>query len=200
MKYSKIILLLTLPLFVELISSCCSCPEPIHAKYSNCGITLENLDNSGENTIIAMSDSIPKNDYGIMVALNLSLDICKTTPHSSFFISTAVACSCPNDSYTPRQGISAINIYTVNDFDTIHNANSDITDYFSVVYGDSFISIDTYLNYYDGELYGYDDYQRLFDILLTSSPTIGSKHRFKVILTLADGKEIIEETTEVILF
>jgi len=200
MQYKKIIFILLLPLLVEILSSCCRCPELNHYEYSNCDITLQNLDNSGPNIIVAMSDSITEDNYAIRVAVNRSLDVCETYNYPSLFINSATACSCPSDTWTPRQEIRSLKIYTINHFDSSHYANSEVTEYFSAFSGDFSTDIDSFIKNYNYEANGYEDYERLFDLLLNTTPTIGNKHRFKIVVSLAEGKKIIKKTSEVILY
>ncbi len=200
MQYKKIIFILIFPLLVEILSSCCRCPEVNHYEYSNCDITLQNLDNSGDNIIVAMSDSITEDNYGIRVAVNRSLDVCKTYDFPSIFINSATACSCPNDTWTARQEISSLKIYTINHFDTSHYAGSEVTEYFSAFSGDFSTDIDSFIKNYNYEAYGYENDERLFDLLLNTPPSIGNKHSFKIVVSLIDGKKIIKETSEVIIY
>lgn len=199
-RVNKIILLLMLPLMVELVISCCDCIETTFLDYTNCSLTINNLDNSGVSPVIAESNSISKDSYGIRLSIKRSENVCEVKRTNSFFIQSAYATSCdcpPEFQYMPLDSIISLKISTINDFSTNHPCCSDITELFYVFQGKEFTAISDYVQNIETNLYDIINPSFEFDILLMTPPTIGIEHEFEVSIELSDGR-ILNATTGII--
>ena len=180
-----------LPLMVELIIACCDCLETTYFKYTNCSMTLSNLDNSGAKPIVAQTNTISKRAFGIRIAINRNENTCEVILNKSLFFQTAYATSCgcpPEVQYLPLDSIVSVVITTINDFNTQHPENTDVSKYFNVFHGNEFTGIDEYIGNIDNILYDFANPAYVFDLLLMSPPTIGIDHEFKVTVKLSDGR------------
>ncbi|MGV8091386.1 MAG: DUF5034 domain-containing protein [Mangrovibacterium sp.] len=196
-RINKIILILMLPLMVELIVSCCDCLETIFFDYTNCSLTINNLDNSDATPIIAQSKSISKKAYGIRVSINRSENICEVERNNSLFIQSAYATSCdcpPESQYMALDSIVSVAITTCNDFDSEHLGCSDVSELFYVFERNEFTSIPEYIGNVKTELYDFMNPTFEFDLLLMSPPTIGIEHQFEVTIELSDGRILNAQT------
>ena len=100
--------------------------------------------------------------------------------------------ACPEswDFYIYKNKIDSIKIYTLNDFDSLHMANSEITEYFYYLvcsYCDSLCSVSNDLsNFINGDfetkiqLISESDY----NMLLTTKPILTDSLKFKVFVYL----------------
>ena len=196
-RINKIILVLMVPLMVELVVSCCNCIETTYLNYTHCGLTIKNLDNSGASPVVAQSNSISKNAYGIRLSIKRSENYCELKRSNSFFIQSvyATSCDCPPEfQYMPLDSIVSVKLTTYSDFDSEHLAGSDITDLFYVYSGNEFTEISEYLKHVETELYHFINPTFQFDILLMSPPTIGMAHEFEVLIELSDGRVFKSQT------
>lgn len=184
---------------------CCDCIEPVLKNYSNLSMTLGNLDNSGEKPIITNSKTVPKNAYGIGVSFQRELVACSKKSFPTFFQSAyAFSCNCPPElQIMAKDSITAVKIFTVYDFDDSHSARSDISDYFKVYKYNSFVSIAEYLNSMNDYIYSgwtlYDESELEFEVtlLLMTTPKIDKTNKFKVQVTLSDGRVLEQDTDEI---
>ena len=186
-----------IPLMVELVVSCCNCIETTYLNYTHCGLTIKNLDNSGASPVVAQSNSISKNAYGIRLSIKRSENYCELKRNNSFFIQSvyATSCDCPPEfQYMPLDSIVSVKLSTYSDFDSEHLAGSDITGLFYVYSGNEFIEISKYLKHVETELYNLMNPTFQFDILLMSPPIIGMAHEFEVLIELSDGRVFKSQT------
>lgn len=199
MKTKKIIFILLLPLILEIVVSCCECIEPIFQNYTNKAITINNLDNSGREPIVSASTSILKTAYGIRIQLLGEKIACIERPISIFIQSAfATKCDCPPSyQFLPKDSITSIKILSLNDFNSNHSANSEISDYFKVYKYYSFSTIQDYLKNTPAVLNYESDLAIKIDLLLMTAPTIDNQHKFRVQITLSDGR-ILEQDTSII--
>lgn len=206
MSIRKIIFILLLPVIAEIIVSCCDCAEVIFKNYTNESVLVKNLDNSGQDPVVSVSNSIDKDAYGIRVEVYREITAFnkKTTP--TFFQSAyATSCQCPPpEQFFPIDSVMSIKIFTLNDFDLAHSADSDISDYFKVYQQYFFRTINDYLKstpngYGNSSLVLYDESELEIkvDLLLMTVPTINDQHRFKVEIILSDGRILELETPEI---
>lgn len=201
-RINKIILILILPLMVEIIVSCCNCPETTFLNYTNCNLNVCNLNNSGASPIISQSDTIPKKAYGIKVSIMRSENTCKLKRNNSFLIQSAYAyaCSCPSEfEYIPLDSIVSISITTIHDFDSEHLRSSDISEYFHVFEYQNFISIDDYINIIETKIPDYMESTFEFDLFLMTPPMLGTEHQFEVKIKLSDGRILNAQTEKIVL-
>lgn len=76
MKISKILLVLLFPLIAQFVVSCCDCIAPLIEHYTNNEILVDHLDNRDSTPIIATSNTVLKNAYGIRIHLNRKKTAC----------------------------------------------------------------------------------------------------------------------------
>lgn len=76
MKISKILLVLLFPLIGQFVVSCCDCIAPLIEHYTNNEILVDHLDNRDSTPIIATSNTVLKNAYGIRIHLNREKTAC----------------------------------------------------------------------------------------------------------------------------
>jgi hypothetical protein len=200
MKINKILFFLLFPLITELVVSCCDCNiETLIGHYTNKDIVLTNIDNSGSEPITTTANSVPKQAYGIRTQLNREKTAC-LSPSKSIFIQTAYATSCncpPPNQLLARDSVTAIQIFTLNDFDANHPANSDVSDYFRIFKGSSFSTISDFIIDYNTILYDESELELLFDVLLMTPPILNQKHYFKIKISLSDGRTLEATTTSI---
>jgi hypothetical protein len=197
LKINKILSILLLLLLVELITACCNCIEPTSYYYTNCSLTVKNLDNSGPEPVVAHSDTLLKNAYGIRVTVSRFENTCITKVNGFSFIQSAYAfdCFCPPEvQYLALDSIASIEIKTINDFDAEHLANSNISDYFYVFGGNEFTPIVESIANLETTLYDFENPTLEFDLLLMSPPTAGTRHQFEVLIGLSDGRVLTAQT------
>ncbi|MCH8554086.1 MAG: DUF5034 domain-containing protein [Schleiferiaceae bacterium] len=203
-KLHKLLFLLSLPLLLEVLVACCKCDviDPMSPFYSNCALTLVNLDHSGPALQEASSSDIVKTAYGIRLEVERRENTCEVSPQSSLFIASAMAYTCQCDPlfrFQPINFISEVTITTVNDFDAAFPAGADISSLFSVFSSVNYTPVSDYFpspNKYVENLDQQSSENR-YDLLLTTPPTIGENHQFTVTLTLSDGRILSETTTPI---
>lgn len=194
-RISRIVLILSVPLIVKLLISCCDCIDTTFYDYSNCGLVINNLDNSGASPVITLETAIPKNAYGIRISINRSIGTCEVKRNNSLFIQSAYAihCECPPlFQYNPFDSIASVTIRTINDFDSAHSGGSDVSKLFYVFKRNEFIKLSEYVKNLSSILY--DEKNPVFDpvfefdLLLMSPPAIGNQHEFEVTIELSDSR------------
>ena len=199
MRLIRIIIVLLLPLIAEVVISCCDCPKPFIKHYTNKLIEIQNIDNSGSEAIITTANSVPKEAFGIRIRLHSEKTAC-VYPSRSFFIQTASAtkCDCPPEyQILASDSVTAIQVFTLNDFDTNHPANSDISDYFKVFQRSSFITIADYIKSYRTVLYDDNELDLKIDLLLMTPPATSKSYKFEIKITLSDGRILEGESTAI---
>ncbi|HRP90899.1 MAG TPA: DUF5034 domain-containing protein [Edaphocola sp.] len=196
MRINKILVVLLFPLIAEVMISCCDCIDSLIGHYTNKTMIVKNLDNSGPNPLTTTTNSVPKEAFGIRVQLTRERTACLAPPQS-FFIQSAYATSCkcpPPNQLFAQDSVVTIQIFTLNDFDPNHPANSDVSDYFKVFEGSTFSTITDFIKKKKTVLYSDDELELDFDVLLMTPPSLNQSHKFKVKITLSDGR-ILEEMT-----
>ncbi len=201
MKIKKIILILALPLILDLIVSCCDCPNSIVYKYSFKNYEVNHLDNSGSGIIISSSNSIIKTAYGIRLTIN-NEQIAQNRCNPTKFIQGAYAmvdCRCPPPViYNPIDSIIGIKIYCLTDFDNNHLANSEISEYFKVYNYHYYQTIQDYIKQWNFPIFDKSEFNSSIDLLLMSPPTFTSNsHSFKIQIYLSDNRIIEKQTTSI---
>lgn len=196
-KIKKIIFLLFFPFIAHVVISCCDCVEPLIYQFTHKTITINNLDNAGSEPVVSTATSVIKTAYGIRIQVNREKTAC-TEPVRSLFIQSAYAtkCGCPPEKQLmPKDSITAIKVVTLNDFDNSHLANTEISDYFKVYTPYSFVTIGKYLQDSKNVLYDESELGIKIDLLLMIVPTMNTQHKFKVQITLSDGRIFEPETS-----
>lgn len=197
MRINKIIFLLTLPFLIELLVACCYCPDTVYYSYTNCSMTISVLNNSGPRPVVTQLNTIPKEAFGIRVEIHRNEYVCEAKPVNSYVFQSAYAMSCdcpPEFQFLPLDEITNLKITTVNDFDSEHPANADVTEYFYVSSGYEFTEIPDYVHNIQSELNGFVTPTLEFDLLLMYPPTLGSHHQFSIEVELSDGRFFNVET------
>ena len=205
MKKKLIILFFLLVPIANLLFYSCDCDVEQFVNYSHKALFLKNLDNSGEYAIESESLHLNKNAYGIRLYLQIEEEgiVAPTTQTNSIFVQSANATSlepCPYV-YQAVDSIVSIQVFTINDFDHLHTANSEITEYFKVA--QTYLSVENYVTNLthtqtlrdDGLLIHYGKIE--IDLMLFTTPTINNTHQFKVQVKLSDGRVFEEQTTEI---
>lgn len=198
MKVRKVLILLFLPLVAQVIFVSCNCPEPLIEYYSNTKFILFNVDNSGYGPKITTSDSVPKEAFG----LRLQLEREKTAfykPAQSVFFQSAYAFTrqCPPPQLRPRDSVTSITVFTINDFNASHLAGSDVSVYFKVFERNIFTSIEDYIKQYQTVLYTDQQLEESRDLLLMTPPVLNKRHQFKIEISMSDGRLIELLSTEI---
>lgn len=193
----KILFFLFLPLLTELVLSCCDCPETQTLHYTNKTMLLQHLDNSGSGPVVTTSGRVPKAAYGIRIDVVRE----KTAAHrKTLFLPAAYAYSCgcpPPLEILPRDSITAIRVFTLQDFDASHAAGSDVSGYFKSYTPYYFLSITDYLQKSRTVLLDESELSTRVDLLLMTPPALNTLHQFRVRLTLSDGRTLEQETTPI---
>jgi hypothetical protein len=195
----KVIFLLLLPLMAEVVVSCCNCLEPVIQQYTNKTISVSNLDNSGQQPMLASSDTVIKKAYGIRLQLIREKMAC-LEKRQSLFISSAYAYTCrcpPAQEFRPKDSVVSIKIYTLQAFDNTHLAGSDLTAYFKVYKAYSFSTIENFIKNSPVTLFDSEELEQTIDFLLMTAPAINVEHTFKVQFILSDGRTLEGETPTV---
>ncbi|MCH5720741.1 DUF5034 domain-containing protein [Niabella hibiscisoli] len=197
--------------------SCCKCDE-IDVKYTSTFEKMElvSLDNSGKDTVQAISGTVNRNAYAIKMNLFSSIGaqmVHQPCRNLDLFISSANAmgCRCPGSGkYIPTDSILSISIIDLEHFDTAMPAGSDVTSRFRFYknYGGTYIKIEELLNSSEHNLF-YPNvyYSSAFDpmtllqtsavFMLMQPPATSGIHRFKCTVLLKSGLQI-EQTTSII--
>lgn len=195
----KIILISVLSLMVQLITACvdCKCGPYRTILFTNKGLSIKNLDSNLPQPAVTSAGIIPSAKYGIQVQ-HLTEEVALRKPQIYWgLIQSAYACSCPGDYLKSKEEIVSVKIISNNDFDTNHPKGSDLSSIFMVkrYYNDELSPINDYLKTLKLEYQSNYPFQK--GIFLQVAPTIAKKHKFKIAITLTDGRILEAETTEV---
>jgi hypothetical protein len=199
MKLNKVLIIISIPFLVNLIIGCCDCIETMFFDYTNCSVSIENLDNSGREVIVSLSNQIPRKAFGLRINIERKEDVCGND-FQPLFISPAYAISCdycPEKLYLPLDSIVSLDVITNDDFDSGHSANDNISEYFSVLMSTEFISINEFINRQHNELYDINNSDLQFDLMLMSPPDESSEYQFEVQIELSDGR-VLTETSAIV--
>jgi len=194
----KILFVLGLALISQLIASCvdCHCTSPQTIYFTSKGTSLKNLDSSLPLPKVTSAGTIASTNYGIQIQLLTEQITLKKQQISWGLIQSAYACSCMEDDYIPKEEFSSLKIFSNNDFDDAHPKGTDLSLYFNAKSNDTMSSLADYLK-------SFKDFKFIPPIIfyegifLQVPPKSGKKHRFKVSITLSDGRILESETTEV---
>ncbi len=96
MNYRKVLLVFVFPVVANLIIGCCDCLETTLLDYTNCDISLSNLDNAGPEAVVSTSNSIRKEAFGLRVTVDRKEDLCHNILAPLFITPAyAISCDCP---------------------------------------------------------------------------------------------------------
>ncbi|WP_165501288.1 DUF5034 domain-containing protein [Pedobacter psychrodurus] len=159
-------------------------------------MSLKNMDVSLPQPMVTNTGIISSVNYGIQVQL-ITEQLTLTKPRITWgLMQSAYACSCNEDDFIAKEGILSLKIVSNNDFDTSHPKNTDLNSYFKAKKGSTMISIDDYIKSSKDLSYN-TRYAFNEGVFLQVRPAIAKKHRFKLIITLSDGRILEAETTEI---
>jgi len=196
MAFKKILLVLLFPFLADLVVSCCNCLGTVIHHYTNKTIAVSNLDNSGQAPQITSSASVFKSAYGIRIKLTREKTALIDKPMIVFGeCAYARECFCrPPDQFLPDDSLTAIRVITLNDFNSDHLANSDVSGYFKVYVPYSFYTFDDYVKNTSASLFYENDLQINIDLLLMTPPASVGAHQFRVQIVLSDGRTLEQDT------
>lgn len=194
----KIAFVFAFALMTQLIVACvnCNCPPIRTIYYTNKGISLKNMDAALPQPSVTNAGIIASTKYGIQVQL-LTQQLTLLKPRITFGImQSAYACSCPEDDFIAKEDIFSLKVFSDQDFDSTHPKNTDLSLYFKAKRYDTLLPIIDYIKSSKdmGYISSYDFYEGIF---LQVAPSANKKHKFKVVITLTDGRTLEAETTEV---
>jgi hypothetical protein len=201
MKLNKIFIIILFPLIAEVAVSCCDCLTTTSGRYTHKNILVHNIDNSGSEIKATTANSVYKEAFGIRIKLNREKTAC-FIPRHSIFIQTAYATSCdcpPEIEFLAKDSVTTIKIFTLNDFDAKHSANSDISDYFKVFDQQhfSFSTISGFLKKDNTTLFNERELEATLNLLLMTPPSLNKNHSFKIVINLSDGRILQGITTPI---
>ncbi|TCD12552.1 DUF5034 domain-containing protein [Pedobacter frigidisoli] len=194
----KILYVFILALMAQLIVACvnCNCPPIRTIYYTNKGISLKNMDSALPQPSVTNTGIIASTKYGIQIQL-LTQQLTLSKPQISWgLMQSAYACKCPEDDFIAKEGILSLKVFSDQDFDSTHPKNTDLSLYFKAKRYDKLLPIIDYIKSSKdmGYISSYDFYEGIF---LQVAPTVSKKHKFKIVITLSDGRTLEAETTEV---
>lgn len=193
----KVLFLLLFPLIAETVISCCNCIETVTQHYTNKTLSVQHLDNRGQEPQVGITDSLAKDAYGIRLSLIREKLACRERKLSLFLPPAyAMGCHCPPPKeFLPKDSIVAVRVFTQTDFDATTPAGTAITSYFSVYSDYRFTPVDQYFSLLYPVLFDEKELALTVDLLLMTPPPAGRQHRFLVQMTLSDGRLLEAETT-----
>ncbi len=194
----KISSVFLLALISQLIVACinCNCPPVKTVYFNNKGISLKNMDLSLPQSMVTNSGHITATNYGIQIDLIKEFLILNKQPINWGIMQSAYACSCGEDNFISKEDILSLKIFSNEDFDADHPKNTDLSLYFKAKKYNVMVPVADYIK-------SLKDFNNVFKdafyegIFLQVTPKINKKHKFKVIITLSDGRILEAETTEV---
>lgn len=82
---------------------------------------------------LLQNDTVAKDKLGMYIQMDIALAQFLKPKSCFHLVNTAMACKCAQSTFTAKNSIVNIEIFTLNDFDTSHLSGSDITNYFVVL-------------------------------------------------------------------
>lgn len=194
----KIFFVFALALISQLIVSCvnCNCLPIKTVYYTNTALLLRNMDFSLAEPKISNAAIISGANYGIQIQLQTEIIVLNKKQIRFGLMQAAYACSCPEDDFIAKDNIASLKIFSNNDFDATHPKNTDLSLYFKAKRNNAMVTITDYIAAIKDQ---FDVYPNNFyeGVFLQTMPTLNKKHRFKIVITLTDGRVLEAETTEV---
>lgn len=196
----KRIILIGLFLFIaDLFIACCRCDEMPIIEFKRCELVVSNLKYTDTEHVELTTDSINKEEYGIQLWFVRKENTCQVKS-TGLFINSALACSCDGQQGKALDRFESMRVFTLQPFDSIHPAESDITEYFI---GEPYnpMSIPDYIasqNTDNG--YTYYRYPDFMSIKLIATPDSVISRQFNVEVTMTDGRVLSQLTQPVVLY
>lgn len=167
--------------------------------YTNTTLELQHLNNSGQSAIVAPENKVLKEAYGLRIRIGCETTACNRG-RTSFFINPAYAFSCGCEApiqYHPKDSVTGLKVITLNDFDALHPAGSDITARFKMFSGYVFTDLAGYLESKPPVFNAHGVKNIVLDALLMEPAAQTGNHRFRVEVDLSDGRVLETETSMV---
>ena len=188
-------------LFSILTSSSCKSPETHYFDWNNLNYSKQeifyqngfiNYRETDKTTFAELTFGVNlRFEYNIFAALN---NFRINSPYSLY------ATSYEDDIYILSDKVSYIKITTINDFDEEHLAGSDVTDYFSTLFGGDFKPVNSMVNGVNGlntDRYEESQLTENYLMFLRENPTIQNDQQFQIEVKFGSGKSLAI-TTELI--
>lgn len=194
----KIFIVLVLALGVQVISGCvdCACGPSQTFVTTIKNLSASNIDSKLPEPMITNATVIKAANYGFKIQLISDKVANKNKRVNWGFIQTAYACSCVEDMYKPKESVLTLEVFSNNDFDNSRPRNIDLSAYFKVKVGNSLYNIPEYLNYINKSSQPFYD-PSYWAAFLQTAPSISKMHKFRIKMTLSDGRVLETETAEV---
>ncbi|MFK7969473.1 MAG: DUF5034 domain-containing protein [Bacteroidia bacterium] len=201
--YQRVLLLLSLPLCMQLLTACCECSgEQDIFTYFQCEVKATNLDNKGLEPIETSADSMLAEAYGIRMQLSHKDAICQREKGFSFMNGAyAFSCDCPPEIlYTVATEVTTIRIISLTDFNQDRPAGSVVTDYFRWFKWGVYHKVTAgSLRLNEDMPYALDS-TSTYDLLLLEEPEEKDKtFQFRIEIELLDGTLFFANTSEIVL-
>ncbi|SER78763.1 DUF5034 domain-containing protein [Pedobacter rhizosphaerae] len=194
----KVFLVLGLALMSQLIVACvdCNCPDSQTFYFTNKGLALKNIDTALPAPMFSSAGTINSANYGIQIQMLNEKITAIRKPVKWGLMQAAYACSCEGNYFMSKENISAIRVFSNNDFDSSHPKGTDLSVYFKVKQYKGMTTLADYVKILNDANYIYDEY--FFEsIYLQTAPVSSKKHKFKIVFALSDGRTLEAETTEI---
>lgn len=201
--FRKITLFLVAPFVLQFFAGCVCDGDVTFASYSNQSISLIIIDNGGNNPRYLESvDSVPMAAYGIRLQQNLELTAMESSTNIRLFNSaTALSKDCPEPlQYLPFDSITSLKFISLTDFDALHPAGSDVTEYFYQYQKNNYRSIPDYLSKQAEIVFEAAQDSLVVDFLLMQAPADAGIYSFEIAVTLSDGRTMNARTNPAQLY
>ncbi len=196
----KVFFVFALALSLQLISGCvdCNC-GPIKDFYLTAfDVSAKNIDVTLPQPIKTDTNVIASANYGIQIEIKKRQFVLRKRQINWGLIQTAQACDCAYN-FMDKEDILSLEIFSTNDFDASHPKNTDLSLYFKVKKNQTLMSIADYIKSHNNLPSSSSPGPFIFfnGFRLQVAPSNSRKHKFKVRVTLSDGRILETETTEV---
>ena len=201
MRTKRVSIIILTVFLLRVIISCCDCPKLNEHKYSYDNLSVYNLDNSGQNPVISLTNIVPSKAYGIEIDFSLirvALNRSKTL--TVFPEAFAQDCFCLDSlQYIAKDTITSIDITTIDDFDSQRPANSDVSYLFKILQNNSYVTFQEYINQPEIIYQNKIPEKEILQLFLLQPPQFLGEHKFKIGITLSDNRLLTTTTNPVIL-
>ncbi len=192
MRTPKILLIICLLFLLDVFIGCCNCKKATTLNYSNSSASVFNLDFTSGVGATGSNSPIASTLYGIRFEQNRTLEAYNYSPIPTFTASTFItSCKCdPPIKYNPLDTIIDFRIFTVNNFDSLHASNSEVTKFFKVFEGKNNpkSEIDYFIKSFSRLYFDFNGANFVMDLCLVKQPIVPFKHQFKVQIKYSDGR------------
>ena len=153
-------------------------------------LQTSNADNSAEMPVDVLSDSVPAKAYAVKLQYTMVLKG-----------STGDKLDTHESSYINEDHIQTFNIFSLSDFDSVHDAGISLNDYFLFSPGGTINNKITNGNVGAGRSQGNDATTWTSNeyLMLMVSPPVSGSYQFVIDIGMNDGRHLVD-TTSVILY